>query len=298
MSPVAAPADKRFRRAHVRPGRRRRDWKAIARPVVRYALATSALVYVLYRATGMAAQAHVLRVEKISVRGNERLSKEEVLSTLSGLVGESLVWTDLEVWRQRLLKTSWIRDVAMRRMLPSTVEVVVSERMPVAVGRVHGELYLVDETGVIIDRYGPEHADFDLPIVDGLTVQTTGDGSTLDPARAALAARVIGALNVKPQIGSRLSQVDVTDPHNASVILNGDTAVIRLGEDQFLSRLESYLDLAAALREQVAEIDYVDLRFDNRIYVRPRAAGRAARSKAALSPAPRGSERRRSVTRE
>jgi cell division protein FtsQ len=270
MSPIAAPADKRFRRAHVKPGRRRRDWKTIARPVVRYALATSVVAYVLYRATDIAAQSHALRIEKISVRGNERLSKGEVLSTLNGLVGESLIWTDLEVWRHRLLKTPWIRDAAMHRTLPSTVEVVVSERLPVAVGRIHGELYLIDEGGVIIDQYGPQYADFDLPIVDGLTVQSGGDGSTADPARAALAARVMAAINVKPRVGSRLSQVDVSDLHNVSVILNGDTAVIRLGEDQFLPRLESYLDLAAALHERVADIDYVDLRFDDRIYVRPR----------------------------
>lgn len=271
MSPVAAPADRRFRRAHVKPGRRRRDWKTIARPVVRYALATSVVAYVLYRATDIAAQSHALRIEKISVRGNERLSKGEVLSTLNGLVGGSLIWTDLEVWRQRLLKTPWIRDAAMHRTLPSTVEVVVSERLPVAVGRIHGELYLIDEGGVIIDQYGPQYADFDLPIVDGLTAQSGADGSTADTARAALAARVIAAINVKPRIGSRLSQIDVSDLHNVSVILNGDTAVIRLGEDQFLPRLESYLELAAALHERVADIDYVDLRFDDRIYVRPRA---------------------------
>jgi cell division protein FtsQ len=225
---------------------------------------------VLYRATDIAAQSHALRIERISVRGNERLSKGEVLSTLNGLVGGSLIWTDLEAWRQRLLKAPWIRDAAMRRALPSTVEIFVSERLPVAVGRIHGELYLIDEGGVIIDQYGPQYADFDLPIVDGLTVPSGGDGSTADAARAALAARVIAALNVKPRIGSRLSQVDVSDLHNVSVILNGDTAVIRLGEDQFLSRLESYLDLATALHERVADIDYVDLRFDDRIYVRPR----------------------------
>jgi cell division septal protein FtsQ len=90
-----------------------------------------------------------------------------------------------------------------------------------------------------------------------------------DEPRAELATRVITALKGKPQIANRLSQVDVRDVHNASVILNGDSAVIQLGEDQFLSRLESYLDLASALHQRVAEIDYVDLRFDDRIYVRP-----------------------------
>jgi cell division septal protein FtsQ len=45
--------------------------------------------------------------------------------------------------------------------------------------------------------------------------------------------------------------------------------VIQLGEEQFLARLQAYLDLAPTLRDRVADIDYVDLRFDDRIYVRP-----------------------------
>ena len=51
---------------------------------------------------------------------------------------------------------------------------------------------------------------------------------------------------------------------------SGDAAVISLGDDQFLARLERYLDLAAALHDRVAEIDHVDVRFENRIYVRPK----------------------------
>ena len=40
-------------------------------------------------------------------------------------------------------------------------------------------------------------------------------------------------------------------------------------DDQFVERLQSYLDLVAALREKVPQIDYVDLRFGERVYVRP-----------------------------
>ena len=146
-----------------------------------------------------------------------------------------------------------------------------------AIGRVNGEMYLVDERGVIIDQFGPHYADLDLQIVDGLAAAPGESGSMTDEARAELAARLIGSLGANPAIARRLSQVDVTDLHNASVILSGDQAVIQLGEDQFLPRLESYLGLAAALRERVADIDYVDLRFDDRIYVRP--AGKTAKGK-------------------
>ena len=87
------------------------------------------------------AQAHVLKVDRIVVRGNERLSNGEVLAVLSGLRGESLVWTDLDRWRQRLLASPWVRDAALRRSLPSTVEVVVSERQPIGIGRLNDGMY-------------------------------------------------------------------------------------------------------------------------------------------------------------
>ena len=274
MSAVSARTDRRFRRAHVKPGRKRR-WYAVLKPLVGWAAVLSALGFGVYRTSVVAAQAHVLMVDRIVVRGNERLSDDEVMAVVSGLRGESLVWTDLETWRARLLASPWIRDAALRRSLPSTVEIAVTERTPVGIGRIDGELYLVDETGVIIDRYGPHFADFDLPIVDGLPAGTGGPGSITDEARAALAAGVIEALKGKPQLANRLSQVDVSDAHNAAVILTGDSAKIQLGEDRFLARLQSYLDLAATLRERVAEIDSVDLRFDDRIYVRP--AGKTGR---------------------
>ena len=269
MSAVAAPADRRFRRAHVKPARRKRTWRAMAGPAIRYGVASAIVGLAIYRGAQVSATAHLLQVNRIVVHGNERLSRGEVLAVLSGLRGESLLWTDLDSWRRRLLASPWVRDAALRRSLPSTVEVVVSERQPIGIGRINGgDMYLVDERGVIIDQYGPQYADFDLPIVDGLSA-VNQDGSLTDERRAELAARLTAALKAKPQVARRVSQIDVTDLHNVSVILSGDAAVIQLGEDQFLPRLQAYLELAQALRERVADIDYVDLRFDDRIYVKP-----------------------------
>jgi cell division protein FtsQ len=272
MSAVAAPSDRRFRRAHVKPARRKRAWRAIAGPLVRYGVLPAAAALAIYWTSGVEAYTRILRVDRIVVNGNERMSTGEVLAVLGGMRGESLVWTDLDAWRRRLLALPWVRDASLRRSLPSTIEVVVSERRPVGIGRIHGEMYLVDDRGVIIDQYGPQYADFDLPIIDGLAASPNEHGTLTDEARADAAARVVAAVKPKPEIARRLSQIDVSDLHNVSVILSGDPAVIQLGEDQFLARLESYVELAAALRERVPEIDYVDLRFGDRIYVKPASA--------------------------
>jgi cell division protein FtsQ len=269
MSRVAAPADRRFRRAHVKPSRRRWPWRPLVRRLIVSGLVLMVVAYGFYRGRTVVAQMGMLQIDRIVVRGNDRLSKGEVLAVLGGLRGQSLFGTDLDLWRRRLMASPWVRDAALRRSLPSTVEVVISERQPVGIGRLGDDTYLVDERGVVIDQYGPQYADLDLPIIDGLTGAPSRDGAAIDGARAELAARLIAALRARPEMARKVSQIDVTDLHNASVILSGDPAVIYVGDDQFLQRLQSYTELAPTLRERVPDIDYVDLRFDERIYVRP-----------------------------
>jgi cell division protein FtsQ len=226
--------------------------------------------YATYRAAGFVLSAEALTVTRIRVSGNVRLSRGEVLSLLDGLQGRNMVTLDLEGWRQRLLSSPWVADAAMRRTLPGVVDVFVSERQPMGIGRIGSTLYLVDQGGDVIDEYGPNYADLDLPIIDGLAAGTGGDdGLLIDAARAALAGRVLADLHSRPALARRVSQIDVTDPRDAVLILKGDTALVRVGEEQFAERLQAYLDLVPALRERVPDIDYVDLRFDERVYVRP-----------------------------
>jgi len=90
---------------------------------------------------------------------------------------------------------------------------------------------------------------------------------TIDRERGRLASRLLAELRTRPSLARRVSQIDVSNPHDARVILDDDPAVVRLGETQFAERLESYVGLQAALREQVPEMDYVDVRFGERVYV-------------------------------
>jgi cell division septal protein FtsQ len=274
MSQVAAPADRRFRRAHVKPARHRRTLRSFGVPAGVALVIAIGVVFVGVRGRTLLARSALLQVDRIVVHGNERLSKGEVLAILDGLRGESLFGTDLEVWRQRLMASPWVLDAALRRSLPSTVDVVISERTPAGIGRVRNEMYLFDERGIVIDQYGPQYADLDLPIIDGLAAASS-ERTAADDARAELASRIIAAVRSKPDLARRVSQLDVADLHNASVILSGDPAVIYIGDDNFVQRLQMYIDVAPALRERVASIDYVDLRFDDRIYVRPSGAARA-----------------------
>ena len=268
--PVSAPADRRFRRAHVTPARKTLFGRGISwSKVGRAALVMGLLLFVGYRLVRDVVNAEALTITRITVNGNSRLSKGEVVALLDGIRGTNMLMLDIELWRQKLLASPWVADAAIRRVLPGTINVVVSERQPMGIGRINDDLYLVDDRGGIIDQFGPNYAEFDLPVIDGLAAAPRDNGPLIDEGRAALAAHVLAALQGKPSLARRVSEIDVSDVHDAVLILKGDTALVRVGSEQFAERLQSYLDLAPALRERVASIDYVDLRFDERVYVRP-----------------------------
>jgi cell division protein FtsQ len=270
---VKAPTERNFRRTSAKKGTRRRRFRPrLSWSVLRRLLSVLLLVFGVYQSIAFAFTTPLLRVNRISVHGNVRLSSGEVQALVEDLRGSSILRVDLDAFRQRLVESPWVADVALRRVLPSTVEVFVSERRPVGLCRMGQDLYLVDETGTVIDQFGPQYSEFDLPIIDGLVPPAPRGAkakASIDPGRAELASRVIADLARSQQIGGRLSQVDVSDAHDAVVLLDGDAALLHLGDDKFLERVQSYLELSPALRERVTDIDYVDLRFDPRVYVRP-----------------------------
>jgi cell division septal protein FtsQ len=284
--PVMAPADRRFRRAQVKPSRQRKVLLERIARIARLVAAVVAVVAGIYYGAQAVAQAHTLQVQDIRIRGNQHLAKGEVLAILEGLRGEHILATDLNEWRQRLMGSPWIEYAALRRLLPSTVEIVIRERRPLALARMGGTLFLIDDEGLVIDEYGPNYAQLDLPIVDGLTSGPPTNGPTIDPARAYLAGRVISALGPRPDLLQRVSQLDVTNPHDAVLLLDQDPAFIHVGEDEFLERLQSYLDLSEALRARIPDIEYADLRFADRVYVRParRSLGGGGRAAAPVAP--------------
>jgi cell division protein FtsQ len=269
MAAVATPADKRFRRAHVKPARKRQASARHVWLIAKVAVVLGVAAYGGWRGVALVLGAPALQVSRITMRGNERLSTGEVLALVDGLSGSNILTVDLSEWQRRLLASPWVESANLRRVLPSRVDIELRERRPIGLARLRGSVYLVDAHGVVIDDFGPNYADLDLPMIDGLAAVPGADASAVDEARARLAAGLIAALQARPDLAARVSQIDVSDAHDAVVILTGDTVMLRLGEEQFVDRIQEYLDLAPTLRERLPDIDYVDLRFDERLYVRP-----------------------------
>lgn len=276
---VAAPADKRFRRSHVSPRRRRvfdrGSWASVG------AVVGGIVVTLGLAVTGVRAllASETLTIADVTIEGTARMPEGLVREELADLIGRGMFSVDLDEWRDRVRGLSWVADASMRRVMPGTIAVTVTERQPMAIGRIGDTLNVIDRRGVIIDAFGPNYRDLDLPIIDGLAYADEQDVGTLEQSRALLAVRLLSELQRTPELAARVSQVDVSDARNAVVVMKGDTTLLQLGDAGFAERLQSYLDLVPTLREDVPNVDTVDLRYGARIFVRPGRQTRAAREK-------------------
>ena len=273
-SGVSAPADRRFRRPDVRPGTRKRLGQ-LAWRLGRIAVVIGATIMAGTWAARTVLGSSWLTVRHIVVHGNNRLSTPDVEALLAGIRSERILNIDFEAYRKRVMDSPWVADVSMRRVLPSTVELRLVERVPMAIARLGPQLYLVDSAGVIMDEFGPQYRDFDLPIVDGLVTASRG-GPVTDADRVHLTGRFFDALGARPDLRRRVSQVDVSNARDLVAILDSEPAALHLGDARFVERLTTYFEISQALHDQFTDLDYVDLRFDERVFVRPHGRAPAA----------------------
>jgi cell division septal protein FtsQ len=275
MFALAPPADRRFRRVQVRP-RRRRWWWRFALAMVKLGMVGATAGLLAWQSGEWLRAVPGLRITRLVISGTEQVSAGEVRALVGDLEGRNILFVNLDEWRRRLLGLPWVAEAALRRILPSTIAIQVHERRPVGLARLGTRLFLVDAAGIVIDEYGPRYRRFVLPIIDGLAVGPQQGPTAIDPARAALAARLLAALQPRRDLAGRVSQIDVSNVQDAAVLLEGDSAWLHLGTERFAERLQTYLDVLPVLGARVPARESVDLRFDERIYVRP------------LGPTPRG----------
>ncbi|MEO7192862.1 MAG: FtsQ-type POTRA domain-containing protein [Vicinamibacterales bacterium] len=272
---VAAHADRRFRRAEVAPNRQRRYGRTVWR-VARWALPAVLVAALLGWGARTAMSSDSFAVRRFIVQGNSRLSEGDVLALVAGLRGQNILRADLDRYRSQLMSSLWVGQVTLWRVLPSTIGIRVVERVPMALARIGTQLFLVDDTGIVIDEYSSAYRDIDLPVVDGMSpAGSKGRALRLDTVR--LTTALMGDLSHRASLLQAISQIDVSNPHDARVMLTNDDVWLHLGESRFGDRLERYLELRPTFHERFEEVDYVDLRFDDRIYVhRPEKGRRVA----------------------
>ncbi len=165
-------------------------WRRVAR-VVGLSVAALALLSSPWWGRESLRRMDFFRVRRVEIEGTRYVSPDQIVSRLRVDTTAS-VWDDLSALEVRVRQHPSVREVRIRRRLPGTIVVTVTENLPVALVQATAGLVPVDAAGRSLP-IDPTSTDVDLPVL-----------ATRDTA----ALRVLGELReVAPALFGRIGEV-------------------------------------------------------------------------------------------
>jgi cell division protein FtsQ len=172
-------------------------------------------------------------------------------------VGLNLFQIDIARVQRDLGGLGWVRRIDIEKKLPDTLRIRITERAPVALVRRGEQLSYVDEEGAAFAELSPSVGDDDLPVI------TDAEGEEL--------ARTVALLKElrtsDRELYSRVSEVWPIPPRGFALYDREIGAVVYANANDVVTKWRDLYALLAA--ENNPKIEYADLRFAERVIVKP-----------------------------
>lgn len=196
-------------------------------------------------------------VRTIEVTGAVHTSRAALDLVTRRYVGLNLFQIDIARVQKDLGGLGWVRRIGIEKKLPDTLVIKITERTPVALLRSGERLLYVDEEGAGFAELSPATGNDDLPIItDAHGAELTRTVSLLRDLRAR-----------DRELYSRVSEVWPIPPRGFALYDRDLGAVVYANSDDIAKK---WRELYAVLEaENDPKIEYADLRFADRVIVKP-----------------------------
>lgn len=201
-------------------------------------------------------------VKEIVFSGNKHISESE-LKAIMGINGnESLLGLSSKELEGRLLKSPWIKAVSFRKDFPHRFTVRIEESMPYALLEMNGRTFFVDDKGNMLEELKGESIPF-LPVISG------------DPFKnSSVFPEVLNLVRTMKDKGfiAVKDRIEIIIPHGAGpedISMQVDGMLVKVGHGEYEEKLQRLLELEDEIMRRGIPVDYIDIRFANKVIVKP-----------------------------
>jgi cell division protein FtsQ len=106
-------------------------------------------------------------IENIHITGNNILTKEDILNSFQGLKNKNIFDIDLLQIHKILLLNKWIKDLEIKRILPNTIKIKITEQKAIAIWQTKSGNKLITQKGNVILVKKVNDFKNQLPIMNG-----------------------------------------------------------------------------------------------------------------------------------
>ena len=150
--------------------------------------------YKFYKFTNMMNEILIKKgflIENIHITGNNILTKEDILSSFQDLKNKNIFNIDLLQIHKILLLNKWIKDLEIKRILPNTIKIKITEQKAIAIWQTKSGNKLITQKGNVILVKKVNDFKNQLPIING----AEANQNTL---------KILKILNKNPQLYERI----------------------------------------------------------------------------------------------
>jgi len=195
-------------------------------------------------------------VKKIEVRGTNRASKDDIERIVRSYSEKSGVWNaDLKAMKNDVEKINLVKTVVVSRVLPDSVRVNVTERMPKAIVRTEAGDFWADDDARILGEVGKDETR--PPFVLRGWDEAKNDKAAKDNReRVKIYLKMLTEWQ-DYELSKRVSAVNLADLREPQAIVqdSGETVTIILANENYKNRLKSGLEKIAGRGREVKSID-------------------------------------------
>lgn len=232
------------------------------------------LLLLLMTVVGLTVFANVwksnLKVRRVTLEGNRIIEANELFQLAHVKQGSLIYDIDLPAIRKNLMSHCYVKEAIVERNLPSTVQLTVIERAPIALVNRAETVYLDDE-GVVLP-HSISKALFDLPVLSGDQLKLSLPfGSVVDNSDVQEALTVLKtAKRVNSEMYHLISEIRLRG-RNDMVMFTAEGGVpIFFGDGDIADKL---VRLEVFWNEEIRKrglqyLQYVDLRYSDQIVAR------------------------------
>jgi POTRA domain-containing FtsQ-type protein len=204
-------------------------------------------------------------VHQVLVSGASAAPAVQIKQVTDRTLGQNIFAADLVDLQHKLEAQPWIKVVSVKRRIPDALLIQIEERVPEVLVKIGTTVFLADGEGILLDRFGPQYADYDFPILTGLD----GFGRETLRKKIQLGAAFVNFLyRSRPALGDQVSEIGLGGD-DLEVMLNDGGAPLRIRPEAFDLNLDNYLAVRNYIGANYGQVRYVDLRWKDRITILP-----------------------------
>ncbi len=218
------------------------------------------------------------RVSEIKVTGETRYTAEQLIHTSGIAEGDNLFFLGGGAATRSLENTyPYLDEVRLKRHLPGTLEIAVTERTPRITAQLEDKtLFYIDDSGKVLEKLLSLDDVGSTILVTGVNSKELVEGQFIDENTDSKIAIVLHMLAVFDEYGLRdkIISVDITELFNVEINYDNhytlELGTVELGSES-MERLEHKIQFLLAIlkRDDLAVDGIIDLTSDKEARYRP-----------------------------